>query len=218
MNEDIENKNVQHFVCLYFKAITWTIQAIHLIENWHLNVPYRCEYFQLLFLSTLSSSHRVLTFDWQFVVISTESTPLFSQEEKTSLYIKSLFSRMVSLYLKRCPVSFEEETLDSCLAFGLLLLPLFFYLLLLSTLQNPFLPDLFNPIFFPLLFTLARLKPKGTLCIMLWRDHQKFFGKRVSFCLFVLWKWFIFVLCWKQQPFVQSMNSELTRNYPRPKV
>ena len=78
---------------------------------------------------------------------------------------------MVSLYLKRCPVSFEEETLDSR-AFGLLLLPLFFYLLLLSTLQNPFLPDLFNPIFFPLLFTLARLKPKGTLCIMLWRDHQ----------------------------------------------
>ena len=143
--------------------------------NWKLTFKctlYRCKYFQLLSLSTLSSFHRVLTFDCQFVVISTECLSFRRKRKLCSLFIISLFSRMVSLYLKRCPVSFEEETLDSCLAFGLLLLPLFFYLLLLSTLQNPFLPDLFNPIFFPLLFTLARLKPKGTLCIMLWRDHQ----------------------------------------------
>ena len=149
--------------------------------NWKLTFKctlYRCKYFQLLSLSTLSSFHRVLTFDCQFVVISTECLSFRRKRKLCSLFIISLFSRMVSLYLKRCPVSFEEEILASCLSCFDFPSPFTFFLL--SILLNLSFPDLFFPIFFSL--TLDRLKPKGTL----WRDHQmnSLENRALSLCLF----------------------------------
>ena len=92
----------------------------------------------------------------------------------------------------------EGETLPSCLSGSDFLSPFTssqFYkihLFLISSILS-----------FPLSYS-SRPETKGYI---MERSPEKFFGKRGSFCLFVLWKWFIFVLWRKQQPFVQSMNS-----------